>query len=96
MRSRTDKTAVSKYDGTRDADMRIAKRVYETAQARGCSMSQVALAWLWAKGVASPIVGATKSRYLSDAAGALDIRLSAEEIAALEADYLPHKVVGAL
>lgn len=96
MRSRTDKTAVSKYDGTRDADMRIAKRVYETAQAHGCSMSQVALAWLWAKGVASPIVGATKSRYLSDAAGALDIRLSAEEIAALEADYLPHKVVGAL
>lgn len=59
LRSRTDKTAVSKYDGTRDADMRIAEAVRETAQAHGASMSQIALAWLWAKGVASPIIGAT-------------------------------------
>ena len=96
LRSRTDKTAASKYDSTRDADMRIAEAVKETAQAHGASMSQIALAWLWAKGVASPIVGATQSRYLTDAAGALDIQLTAGEIAALEADYLPHRVVGAL
>lgn len=96
LRSRTDKTAVSKYDGTRDADMRIAEAVRETAQAHGASMSQIALAWLWAKGVASPIIGATQSLYLTDAASALDIRLTAGEITALEADYLPHKVVGAL
>ena len=96
LRNRTDKTAASKYDSTRDADMRIAEAVKETAQAHGASRSQIALAWLWAKGVASPIVGATQSRYLTDVAGALDIRLTAGEIAALEADYLPHRVVGAL
>ena len=53
-------------------------------------MSQIALAWLWAKGVASPIVGATKPKYLDDAAGALDVTLTPEEVAYLEELYVPH------
>ncbi len=95
-RSRTDQVAISKYDATQDADRQIAQQVNQMAQAHGASMSQIALAWLWAKGVASPIVGATQSRYLTEAAGALNIQLSPEEIAKLEANYLPHKIVGAL
>lgn len=59
-------------------------------------MQQIALAWHWAKGVAAPIVGATKARYLDDAAGALAVTLTAEDIAYLEEPYLPHRVVGAL
>ena len=55
-----------------------------------------ALAWQWAKGVSSPIIGATKERYFDDAAGALDVTLTKEDIASLEECYLPHKVVGAL
>ena len=55
-----------------------------------------ALAWQWARGVASPIVGATKARYLDDATGALDVPLTAEDIAALEECYVPHPIVGAI
>ena len=59
-------------------------------------MQQIALAWQWAKGVASPIVGATKARYLDDAAGALAVTLTDEEVACLEEPYLPHRIVGAI
>ena len=76
--------------------MRIVERVRALAEKRGVKMQQIALAWHWAKGVASPIVGATKASYLEDAAGALEIRLTDEEIAGLEEPYLPHRVVGAI
>ena len=59
-------------------------------------MQQIALAWHWAKGVASPIVGATKSAYLDDAAGALAVRLTEEDVAYLEEPYVPHRIVGAI
>ena len=59
-------------------------------------MTQIALAWQFAKGVASPIIGTTKEKYLDDAVGSLDIALTDEEIAFLEQPYTPHKIVGAL
>ena len=76
--------------------MQIVARVHELAEKYGVKMQQIALAWQWAKGVASPIVGATKARYLDDAAGALDVTLNSEEIAFLEEPYLPHRIVGAI
>ena len=66
------------------------------AERYGAKMQQIALAWHWAKGVASPIIGATKARYLDDAVGALAVTLTAEDIAYLEEPYLPHRVVGAI
>ncbi len=96
LRSQTDKTAISKYDGTEASDYGIVRRVHALAQKHGATMTQIALAWQFAKGVASPIIGATKAAYFDDAAGALDISLTAEEVADLEALYVPHKVVGAL
>ncbi len=39
--------------------------------------------------VAAPIVGATKISHITDAVGALDVVLTADEIAALEAPYQP-------
>ena len=59
-------------------------------------MSQIAIAWQFAKGVTSPVIGATKAAYFDDAAGALDIELTAADTAYLEELYLPHKIVGAL
>ena len=59
-------------------------------------MLQIALAWQWAKGVSSPIVGATKANYLDDAAGALSVKLTEDDIAYLEEPYIPHRVVGAI
>ena len=96
LRSKTDRVARGKYDRMEQEDLRIVGRVAELAEKHGCKMSQIALAWQWAKGVASPIIGATKPQYFDDAAGALDIQLTAEDIAALEEFYVPHPVVGAI
>lgn len=96
LRSQTDRTAARKYDTTEEEDRKIVLRVEELAQKYGKTMTQIALAWQFAKGVTSPIVGATKVRYLDDAAGAFDVHLTAEDIAFLEELYVPHKIVGAL
>jgi aryl-alcohol dehydrogenase-like predicted oxidoreductase len=96
LRSQTDRTAVAKYDGTQEKDSMIVQRVHETAEKYGASMTKIAIAWHLAKGMTAPIIGATKAKHLDDAAGALDISLSAEDIAYLEELYQPHKVVGLL
>ena len=61
-RSQTDKTAVSKYDSTKDSDYAIVLRVNELAQKYEATMTQIALAWHFAKGVTAPIIGLTQSR----------------------------------
>ena len=96
LRSRTDKTAVSKYDATQETDYEIVRRVHEMALKYGASMTQIALAWQINKGITSPIIGATKAVYLDDAAGCFDVDLKDEDIKYLEDLYLPHKIVGAL
>lgn len=96
LRSKTDKAAANKYDSTKDMDMEIVKRVDELAKKKNVSMTQIALAWQLAKGVASPIIGVTKEKYLDDAVGTFDVKLSKEDIDYLEEMYVPHKVVGAL
>lgn len=96
LRSQTDRVAMGKYDRTEEQDMQIVARVHELAGKYGVKMQQIALAWEWARGVASPIVGATKTQYLDDAAGALAVRLTAEDFAYLEEPYLPHRIVGAI
>lgn len=96
VRSKTDRVAMGKYDRMEEQDMLIVNRVHELAEKHGCKMSQIAIAWLWARGVASPIIGATKTRYLDDAAGAFDVKLTSEDISYLEELYVPHPVVGAI
>jgi 1-deoxyxylulose-5-phosphate synthase len=62
---------------------------------RSVPRAQIALAWLLHKPViTAPIVGATKLEHLDDALGSLEVKLSAEEIAALEEPYAPHPVAG--
>lgn len=65
LRSRTDKVAMGKYNRTEEEDMEIVRRVDELAKKYGVKMSQIALAWLWAKGVTAPIIGATKPGILT-------------------------------
>ena len=96
LRSRTDVTAQGKYDKTRESDMVIVKRVSELAEKKDATMTQIALAWQFAKGAASPVIGATKAKYLDDAAGSFSVKLSKEEIDYLEEAYVPDHVVGAL
>ncbi|CCZ35295.1 putative uncharacterized protein [Firmicutes bacterium CAG:646] len=96
LRSKTDRVARGKYDGMEKQDMQIVSRVHELSEKYHCKMSQIALAWLWAKGIASPIIGATKSHYLDDAVKALDIKLTEKDISCLEELYMPHPIVGAV
>ena len=76
--------------------MEIVRRVSELAEKKGVTMTQTALAWQFAKGVVSPIIGATKAKYFDDAAGSFDVKLTPQDIEYLEEAYVPHKVVGAL
>ena len=96
LRSQTDVVAIGKYDSTKDSDIEIVKRVSGLATKHNCTMTQIALAWQFAKGVTSPIIGATKVKYFDDAVGSFDIALSKEDVDFLEELYVPHKIVGAL
>lgn len=68
--------AAGKYDRMKEQDVKIIKRVQELSERHHYTMAQIALAWQWAKGVSSPIIGATKAHYLDDASAALKVKLS--------------------
>ncbi|MFN8468219.1 MAG: aldo/keto reductase [Caldilineaceae bacterium] len=94
-RIQTDEYGKFLYTQTEESDRRVVERVQQVAQARGVPTAQVALAWLLQKpGVTSPIIGASKPHHLEDAVAALDLKLSAEEMAALEEAYVPHPILG--
>lgn len=93
-RGETDQYTRKLYSATEQADRLVIDAVCAIAAARGVPPAQIALAWLLGKRpVTSPIIGATKTHHLEDAVGALSITLEADEIAALEAPYVPHPVV---
>ncbi|MFI5181030.1 MAG: aldo/keto reductase [Thermoanaerobaculia bacterium] len=92
-RAASDDYAWKLYDHPSDGDVMEATR--EVAAARGVPMAEVALAWLLSKSVVTaPIIGATKLPHLESAIRALDLLLTDDEIAALEAPYRPHAVRG--
>jgi aryl-alcohol dehydrogenase-like predicted oxidoreductase len=73
-------------DGNFEANVSLALRAAEVAKEKGCTPAQLALAWLLAKGVDIVPIPGTKSRgRLEENAGAASVRLSAAEIARLEA-----------
>lgn len=91
----TDVFGRTLYTRTEAANEAIVGAVAAIAARRGATMAQVALAWVLGKSeVSAPIVGVTKLAQLSDALGALEIVLTAEERAELEAPYLPTEVAG--
>lgn len=90
-----DAYAKFKYDATKAQDEVIINRVAEIAEKRGVSMTEVSLAWLLTK-VTSPVVGATKFHHIEGAAKAVELELTDEEIAYLEAPYLPHPLAGVM
>ncbi len=95
LRSRTDEYATRLYAATAEADAKIIGRVQEVAAAHGVAPARVALAWLLQKpGVTAPIIGASKPQHIEDAHGALRVKLTTEQIKALEEAYVPHPVAG--
>ena len=89
-RSKTDRMAAKKYDQNETEDRKIILRTAELADKYEKTMTQIALAWQFKKGVDSPIIGATKAKYFDDAAGAREFELTDEDAAYLEELYVPH------
>ncbi len=90
-----DAYAKFKYDATAQQDGMIISRVAELAEKRGVSMTEISLAWLLTK-VAAPVVGATKFHHMEGADKATALELTEEEIASLEAPYVPHALAGVM
>ena len=89
-RSKTDRMAAKKYDQNETENRKIILRTAELADKYEKTMTQIALARQFKKGVDSPIIGATKAKYFDDAAGALEFELTDEDAAYLEELYVPH------
>jgi aryl-alcohol dehydrogenase-like predicted oxidoreductase len=83
------------YDRTEDADRRVVEAVAQVAADIGRPMAQVAMAWVRQKpGVTAPIIGVSRLAQLTEALDGLSLDLTAEQIARLEAPYVPHAVAG--
>ena len=94
-RQDNDASGRTLYDKTAEADRAVIEAVARVAARLGKPRAQVALAWVLAQpGVTAPIVGATRLEQLDDAVAALSLRLAPQDIAELEAPYLPHPVIG--
>ena len=94
-RSETDDFGRTLYAKTADADRQVVEALGAVATRLGKPRAQVALAWLLqCSAITSPIVGATKLAQLDDAVAALELTLSADDIAELQRPYVPHAVVG--
>ena len=90
-----DAYAKFKYDATKEQDDIVINRVAEIAEKRGVSMTEVSLAWLLTR-VTAPVVGATKFHHIEGAAKAVDLELTDEETAYLEAPYVAHPLAGVM
>ncbi|WPO43903.1 aldo/keto reductase [Tardiphaga sp. 42S5] len=94
-RQQTDEFGKTLYVQSEESDRKIVEQVAAVAKARGVPQAQVAMAWLLQKkGITSPIIGASKPAHLTDAVAALLLKLTSEEVASLEAPYVPHAVAG--
>jgi aryl-alcohol dehydrogenase-like predicted oxidoreductase len=94
-RSETDNFGNGMYARTEESDKAVVDRVETMAKEKGIPMATLAMAWLLGRpGVTAPIVGASKPGHLDDAVKAIDVKLTPEEVASLEAAYVPHPVLG--
>jgi len=94
----SNETTRGKTDGldaflyTAESDAAIIDAVRSVAERHGRPMAQVALAWVSAKpAVTAPIIGVTKMSQLDDAIASLEIELTDEDIAEMEAPYVPRR-----
>ena len=91
----SDAFGATLFARTEANDRAVAEALAGVAAQRGATRAQVALAWVLRQpGIAAPIIGASQPGHIDDAVAALKIALSDTEVAALEAAYLPHAVVG--
>ena len=92
-RSRSDGFAYQLY--YQESDFAVADRVGEVAARAGLSRAKVALGWMLGKPhITSPIIGATKLQHIAEAVAAVEVKLGAEDVRALEEPYQAKRVTG--
>ncbi|NDV01169.1 aldo/keto reductase [Pseudoroseicyclus tamaricis] len=95
VRSETDGQVKALYEASKAQDEAVADAVRKVAEARGVPMAQIAYAWVASRpGITAPLVGISRTELFDDAIAALDLQLTEEEVAALEAPYRPKAVSG--
>jgi len=95
IRAQTDRTQVKLYGSTEEQDAKVIAAVREVAARQGRPMAQIAYAWVASRpGITAPIVGISRLEQFDDAIAALDVELSDEDVALLEAHYQPKRVAG--
>jgi aryl-alcohol dehydrogenase-like predicted oxidoreductase len=76
-------------------NLRLVDHVKQMASKKGCTAAQLALAWVLAQGDdIVPIAGTKQSKYVDENIGALDVLLTASELAALDQAFTPSAVAG--
>jgi aryl-alcohol dehydrogenase-like predicted oxidoreductase len=73
-----------------DHNLRLVAEVGKIAADKGCTAGQLALAWVLAQGDdVVPIPGTKRRSYLEENLGALDVELTAEDLARIDAQVPP-------
>ncbi|WP_040156813.1 aldo/keto reductase [Mobilicoccus massiliensis] len=94
-RSQNDEFGAGLYRDEEDSNRAIVEAVAHVADEQGVSRAQVALAWVRQQpAVTAPIVGVTKRSHLDDAVASLEVHLTDDELATLEASYTPREPQG--
>ncbi|ACM27932.1 aldo/keto reductase [Agrobacterium sp. SHOUNA12C] len=94
-RTESDEFGKTLYTQALESDRKVVEAVGVIAKARGIARAQVATAWILQKSaVTAPIIGASKPGHITDAVASLAVKLTPEEIEALESPYIPHGVAG--
>ncbi|CAE6461805.1 unnamed protein product [Rhizoctonia solani] len=87
--------AVAWAKQAKEDNKEVILRLEKIAKDRGISMAQAAIAWELSKDdVVAPIIGATSLERLKDTIGAIDVKLTSEEIRQLEEPYVAQPIQG--
>ena len=92
-RNKIDGVSPMVWKATEKLDIPIIENLQKCSAEWGYTMAETALAWMLSKPyITAPIVGTTAVEHVEEAVKALDIVLTPEQIAKLEAPYQPHPV----
>lgn len=95
IRAETDKTANALYDRSKAQDDAVIAAVRKVAERHGRPMAQIAYAWVATRpAITAPIVGISRLAQFEDAIAALEVKLTAEDVAEMEAPYHAKPVAG--
>jgi aryl-alcohol dehydrogenase-like predicted oxidoreductase len=81
--------------GNVEKNLALVEELRKVAEAKGASVAQIAIAWVMAQGKdIIPLIGARRRERLTESLGALDVKLSKDDLKAIEAAMPADAVAG--